>query len=964
MIHRKEQRIGRNIFFIIFLGFLVLPGILSAQEAALKPDEKALPPLTEKIPTDPLVTTGVLENGLSYYIRHNTHPEKRAELRLAVNAGSMQEEDDQRGLAHFIEHMAFNGTAHFAEQEIIDFMESIGMRFGPSVNAYTGFDETVYMLQIPTDSEKTIRTAFQILEDWAHNISFEAEEIEKERGVIIEEWRLGQGAESRLQEKQFPVLFKGSRYALRLPIGGKDIIESFPHERLKDFYRDWYRPDLMAVVAVGDFDKDSIEELIKSHFSGLENPSDPKPRVLYPVPDHEGTLYSAIADPEVTRTSVSIYHKLPLEERFTYGDYRREIVEMLFTGMLSQRYAELSLKPDPPFLGAAAMMGALIRSKAMFMMAAGVEEGKILEGLEALCREVERVSRFGFTEAELERQRVDMLRSMESVFEDRNKQNSRLFAEEYLRNFLEGEPIPGIALEYRMQQQFLPGILLEEINRLAGEWTTQDNRVVLITAPEKEGLDLPDEEKVAAVLEGRGGEDLTAYTEESLEQPLLADLPEAGEIVESRTMADLGITEWTLSNGAKVVLKPTDFKKDEVVFRAFSPGGTSLASDEDFIPASTAAQIIVSGGLGEFSALDLRKKLAGKAAFASAYISELEEGLRGSGSPKDLETLFQLIYLTFTAPRADETIFQVTKTRMKAMIENRAQSPELVYMEALQKIMGGNHPRRQPMTVETLAYFDLQKSLAFYRDRFADAGDFTFLFVGAIDPEVLKPLAMRYLASLPSLNREETWRDVGAEYPRGVIKKVVRKGLEPKSLVSIAFTGPFAYNAENRFAIRAVCEILQTRLRKILREDLSGTYGAGVRPSYRKYPDQEYSIAISFGTDPERVEELTQTVFAEIEKLKAEGPEADELKDVKEAELRDFETNIKNNGWLAVQLALVLSQGEDLRDLTQFAEVVNQTDPDAVREAAKIFFDTDNYVQVTLLPEEKDGKQRSDSPIL
>ena len=716
------------------------------------------------------------------------------------------------------------------------------------------------------------------MEDWAHGISFEAEEIEKERGVIVEEWRLGQGAETRMQEKQFPVLFRESRYAQRLPIGKKEIIESFPHEALKRFYKEWYRPELMAVVAVGDFDVAAVEGFIRSYFSGLENPENSRVREISLVPDHEETLYSLTTDPEVTQTSVSIFHKLPLQPRETYGDYRREIVEMIFSGMLSQRYAELSLKPNPPFLGAGAMKGAMIRSKEMFMMAAGVEEGKILEGLDALYRESERVSRFGFTESELERQRVDLLRAMESAFEDRDKHNSNLYAEEYIRNFLTGEPIPGIELEYLIQKQLLPGITLEEINRLADEWTTETNRVVLISAPEKEGLVLPDEAKVAAVLGGEEEEDLTAYTEESLDEPLLPGMPDEGEILDTTEQTELGITEWTLSNGAKVVLKPTDFKKDEIVFRAFSPGGTSLASDEEYIPASTAAQIIVSGGLGDFSALDLRKKLAGKAAFASAFISELEEGLRGSASPKDLETLFQLIYLTFTAPRADESIFEITKTRMKSMIENRAKSPELVYMEAFQKILGGNHPRRQPMTLKTLDYFDLQKSLAFYKDRFADAGDFTFVFVGAIDLEAMRSLVERYLASLPHLDRKEMWRDIGAKYPQGVIKRSVRKGLEPKSLVSIAFTGPFEYTAAERFEIRAVCEILQTRLRKILREDLSGTYGAGVRPQYSKFPYQEYSIVISFGTNPDRVEELIKVVFAEIEKLKAEGPEADELK--------------------------------------------------------------------------------------
>jgi len=909
--------------------------------------------LDQKPPVDPNITVGKLANGLRYYIRENTKPENRAELRLVVNAGSILEDEDQQGLAHFVEHMAFNGSRNFAKQELVEFMESIGMRFGPDLNAYTSFDETVYMLTIPTDKPEIMDTAFRILEDWAHGLAFEDEEIDKERGVIIEEWRLGQGAMARLRDKQFPVLLKGSRYAERLPIGKKEIIDSFEYDVLKRFYREWYRPDLMAVIAVGDFDRARVEAKITEHFQGIKNPEDARARPVFDVPDHQETLFTIATDKEVPYTSVAVYHKLPARDQSTVGSYRQGIVERLYHGMLNRRLSELNQKPAPPFIYAFSGRGALVRTKDSYTLTASTKEDGIEQGLKAVFIEAERVARYGFTATELARQKQDLLRSVERAFTEQGKQNSGMLAAEFIRSFLQGEPIPGIAFEFALHQRFMPEITLEEINRLGGEWITERNRVVLVSAPEKEGLTIPSEENLRSVLESVGNADIKPYEDAVSNEPLMPTLPEPADIVSTSQIKDLNITEWGLTNGVRVVLMPTEHKKDEILFRAISPGGTSLAADEGHIPAQTATQVIGSSGLGSFNPIDLRKKLTGTVAVARPFIGQHEEGLAGSASPQDLETLFQLIHLTFTAPRADAALFQSLTSRMKAQLANRMAMPEAVFFDTFGRIMTQDHMRARPMTVESVDLMDLDRSLAFYRDRFADAGDFTFIFVGNIDLAVFEPLVKRYLAPLPSTGREETWRDLGVRPPKGVVTRTVHKGMEPKSMTAIAFTGPFQYDIDHRNAIRALCTVMETRLRNTLREDRGGTYGVGIRPGYDRIPEESYSIMINFGADPDRMEELSRVVFEEIEKIKAEGPTEDEVRNAKEAEIRSFETSVESNGWWLSQLVFRYRSGEDPGGLLTFKESLEKLGREVIREAARTYFNTDNYVQVTLLPEEK-----------
>ena len=911
-------------------------------------------PLVDPIPVEREITIGQLPNGLRYYVRANKKPEKRAELRLVVKAGSVLEEDDQQGLAHFVEHMAFNGTAHFPKNEIVKFIESLGMRFGADLNAYTSFDETVYMLQVPTDKPDVMDKALLVLEDWAHNVSFETTEIDKERGVVMEEWRLRRGAGARTTDKLFPILLKGSRYADRLPIGKPEIIQNFKPDTLKKFYKDWYRPELMAVVAVGDFDKAAVENLIKAHFGSIPATPSPTPRPTHDVPDHEGSVYAITTDQELTTTSVSIENIVPARKQGTVGSYREDIVDSLFSDMLSARFSEIAQKPDAPFLRAGAGKGPFITpTKDEAELNARVKEDGIEKGLDALLTEVERVRRFGFTATELDRQRQNRLRSYERlVIEDQNRQsNSR--ADEYIRNFLTDEPLPGAELEQAFHQRFLPEITLDEINALAKQWFTEKNRFVVITAPEKAGLVIPDESKLSAVIKAASNKDLQAYVDSVNSAALLDPLPSGGTIVKTTPKDAVGITEWELSNGVKVVLKPTTFREDEIVFRAASPGGTSLSSDADYIPASTAAQVLGAGGLGKFSAIDLRKAMTGKVANVSAYIGETEEGLNGNASRKDLETMFQLIYLRFTQPRPDADAFKVQSTQTKTALANQTAVPEFAFAEALTSILGQNHPRRQMTTPATVDQWNLEKSLAFYKDRFADASDFTFFFVGSFDLNTMKPLVERYLASLPSLRRKETWKDVGARPPVGVIEKTVAKGIEPKSQTAIVFTGPFEYDPEHRTVMRAMSHILQTRLLDSIREELGGTYTISVNGNGQKIPRQEYQVAIQFGGDPQRVDVLVKRVFEEIEKLKTNGPTQMEINDEKEALLREFETSSKQNGFLLNQIAGKYQAGEDVAGIWDVPELYKKLDSASVQQAAKTYLNTSNYVRVTLVPEKK-----------
>ncbi len=925
------------------------PSPARAQDPQL-PNPALSVPLDQPVPVDPRIRIGYLPNGLRYYIRVNGRPFRRAELRLAVNVGSVVEDDDQLGLAHFVEHMAFNGSRNFPKQDLVKFMESIGMRLGPGVNANTGFDETVYMLHVPTDNPEAMRKAFLFLGDVAHDLSFEPDAIQKERGVIIEEWRQGRGADARMRDQQTPILLKNSRYAMRQPIGSKDSIESFAPDALKRFYGDWYRPDLMAVIAVGDFNPAEVEKLIKDRFGAIPAPDKPRPRPEFQVPDHKDTLFAVATDPEATATTVGIYNMLPLREQTSVGAYRQMQVERLYTNMMDARLSELTFKSDPPFLKAGIDRGLFTRTKEAATLMALVGDGGIERGIEALVTESARAARFGFTAAELDRQKRETLRLYESAFAEGDKEESADLAAEFIRNFTQKEPVPGITFEYGLVRRFVPATTLDEVNKVAKEWAG-GSRVVLVNAPQRTGLTTPTEARLAAVIKGAAERDIRPYVDAASNRPLLDRPPQPGSIAQTTTRPEYGLTEWVLSNGVRVVLKPTQFKQDEVVFRATSPGGTSLASDADYVAAMTAGQVVSAGGLGPLDAVQLRDALAGKAESVTAFIGESEEGVAGGASPKDLESMFQLIYLSFTQPRADATTFKVLTDQMRTMLASRQASPDWVFGQTLRTTLAQNHLRARPMTPELVKEMDLQKSFAFYKDRFADASDFTFVFAGSFDLASIKPLVERYLGSLPTLGRKETWKDLGITPPRGVVEKVVRKGIEPKSQVDIVFTGSMTYDVPSRVTLDALAVVLETRLRETLREALGGTYGVQVEAHASKIPEARYGVTIDFGCDPGRTEELVKALFREIDALKSNGPTSKDVDDARLALVRDHESDMAVNSRLVGALADAYENSEDVSVFFGLPAQYASLTASSIQAAARRYLDTGNYVRVTLLPE-------------
>ena len=927
---------------------------LTLTRAHAQATAKPIPPnpdtLSSALPLDTAITRGRLANGITYYIRTNHKPEKRAELRLVVNAGSILEDNDQQGLAHFVEHMAFNGTKNFPKQEIVDFLESVGVRFGADLNAYTSFDETVYMLQVPTDTPSIVNKAFDILEDWAHLVSFDDREIDKERGVIIEEWRLGRGADARIRDKQFPIVFRNSRYAERLPIGKKKILETFKHNTLRRFYKDWYRPDLMAVVAVGDFDKKQIEALIKKHFSAIPGRTSERKRTVYPVPGNRETLFAIATDPEESTTEVSLNFKHDVEPDTLERDYRRGIVERLYNEMLTNRLAELSHQVDPPFMYAYSYDGRLVRTKEFYSLTAVVKDGGVQKGLDALLTEAERVRKYGFTPTELERQKKDDLRTMQAAYEERDKTESASFAAEYIRNFLVHEPSPGIAREYEMYKDFLPGITLDEVNHVADRWITEQNRVFMLSAPGKSTSSLPTQAELAGLIDSVSKAPVTPYIDKISSEPLVPRIPQGGTIVDRKEWKELGATELTLSNGARVILKPTDFKNDEVLFSSYGWGGSSLVPDGDYIPAITATSVVQEGGLGSFDRIALEKKLAGKLANVAPSISELAEGVSGSASPRDLTTMFQLIYLYFTAPREDSTAFLSYRERMRAALENRNARPEAAFEDSILVTMAQRNPRRRPFTVRTLDEMNLDKSFAFYRDRFADASDFTFIFVGSFKESEIEPLILTYLATLPSLKRHDTWRDTGIRPPDGVVTRSVMRGIEPKAQVRIIFSGPFTWTRENRHAITALASVLRIKLREALREEKGGTYGVSVSGSPIHYPREEYRFSIAFGCAPERVDELVRTTFEQIDSLRAFGVGESYITKVKETEWREREVSLKQNGFWLSALEFCLSNEIDPGQILTYNELIAALNSDVIRDAARNYLNPKQYAKFTLLP--------------
>lgn len=911
--------------------------------------------LSEKIPIDNKVKVGKLANGLTYYIRQNSKPEKKVELRLVVNAGSILEDNDQQGLAHFTEHMAFNGTKNFKKNELVNFLQSIGVDFGADLNAYTSFDETVYILPIPLSDPNNFTKGLQILQDWAGGISFEGKQIDDERGIILEESRLGKGAEDRMFRKIYPKQYEGSRYAQRLPIGKDSLLKTFKHSAIKRFYADWYRPNLMAVMVVGDIDVAATEKLINQYFSGLKNPANPRPRIAATVPARTKNDALVVTDKEATNFQIELnYSTVKTKPELTIEDYRRNsIIKSLFTSMLNQRMNELAQSGNPPFTFAGGNFGSYARGYEAFNGFAIPGPKGPDTALLAVLTEIERIKKFGFTQSELDRAKKQQLASIERSYNNRDKTESSVLVDEFIRNFLEQEPIPGIEREFEYKNSLMPGIQLAEVNTLANELKKNDKVFVAVQGPEKSNFNLPSASQLIAVASNASSIPVKAYEEKAIATVLLKNIPKAGTLVKESKNEALDITELTYSNGTRVIIKNTNFKQDEIILTGFKKGGTNAYGVADKFSANYATAAIQQMGIGDFNPVDLRKFLSGKTVNTNVGLNALSARVSGNSSIKDMETMFQLMYLNFTQIRKDEALFNSWREKTKSQIQFMMADPTSAFIDSVIKVMYAGNPLA-PSVFPVASDFDqinLDRAIEIYKEQINDANDFTFILVGNIDLNSVKPLLANYIGGLPSKGKKGEIVDNGVRTITGQKDLKFYKGKEPKSFIFSIYSGLTPYSESKAMHTEMLAEILNIKIIEELREKIGGIYGGGINGSLSKFPYEGYSMALQLPCGPENVEKLNAAATAEIEKIKQNGPEQKDLDKVKKSLLEKYAINIKDNRFWSGALQGIYFSANDPNRLLNYTNIVTEVSIEDIKKIANIVFDNNNRFNGVLFPE-------------
>lgn len=911
--------------------------------------------LSDKLPLDPKVSTGKLENGLTYYIRQNKKPEQKVELRLVINAGSILEEDDQQGLAHMAEHMAFNGTTHFKKNEIVSFLQDIGVGFGNDLNAYTSFDETVYILPIPTDKPGNLEKGFQVLEDWAHNVTYLTEDIEGERAIILEESRLGKGANDRMFKKIYPKLFEGSKYAKRLPIGVDSIIKNFPPDAIRRFYKDWYRPNLMAVIVVGDIEPARAEEMIRKHFAGLKNPDNERPRVMSPVFPYAKSEVVIATDKEATGYSVAINYPYKVKgPSTTLNDYRSDLVARIYTSLLNQRLQELTQNANPPFLGASADFDSYARGYDGFSVGVNVGTGDINKGLIAMMDEVERAKRFGFTKNELERAAKNILSFYERLFNNRDKTESTAFTEEYIQHFLQQEASPGIENEFQYVKQLLPTITLDEVNAVSKRFDADKNRLVYVMGPEpKAGVSLPAGDDLLATIDSREKATLKPYEEKAIAATLLSREPKPGRVLSRKTNAALGTTELKLSNGVTVILKPTDFKNDQIVMNAGRYGGKSNYGIKDKYNAEYAIPVVTGMGAGTFAPTELRKMLAGKSVSVTPVFGQTSDGFSGSSTVKDMETFFQLLHLYVTEPRKDTALFRSYIQRNKSQYANLSANPQAAFIDTMYKVLFNNNPLAQ-VAVPNSTYFDkvdIDRALSIYKERFGDMSGMQFVFTGSFQEKQLIPLLEKYVASLPVTAKKFTFIDNKVRPLTGKKQLTINKGKEQKSLILGFFNGEIPYSQDLELKAQVLSEVLNIRIIEELREKVQGIYGGGTFAGVEKEPYGNYSFVLQLPCGPEKVDTLLKAVRKEFDAVIAKGIDNSYLEKVKKQLSEQHKVTLKENAaWASVLLDAAVKK-QDPAYFTDFEAKLNKLTIKEVQQAAQLMLGGKNQFMAVLMPE-------------
>lgn len=953
------RQIGQETILIfinmkhLFHSLLAVAFVLCAGFQQAVAQQMQFPPL----PVDKNVRIGQLDNGLTYYIRHNKLPENRAEFYIAQKVGSILEEPQQRGLAHFLEHMAFNGTKNFPGDDkglgVIPWCETVGIKFGTNLNAYTSIDETVYNISnAPIDRTGVLDSCLLILHDWSNYILLKDDEIDKERGVIREEWRSRNSGILRVYTDLLPTIYPGDKYADCMPIGSIDVINNFPYKDIRDYYHKWYRPDLQGIVIVGDIDVDAVEAKLKAVFADVQKPVNPAERTYYPVADNKEPIVAIGTDKEVDDPSIEIYFKqdaTPDSEKNNVGYLASQYMTSMISSMLDARLSELVQSANPPFTRASSDYSDFFvaKTKEAFALSASSKADGIETALKTLLQETERARRFGFTESEYARARANYLQSLESAYNEREKTKHGSYVREYVQNFLNGEPIPGIEAEYAMMNQLAPNIPLQAMNMVMQQLVPDSNQVVIIAGPAKEGLKYPTKEEVINLLKGMKDLDLQAYVDKVSDEPLMKEAPKGGKIISEKEGGIYGSTKLVLSNGVTVYVKKTDFKADEIRMKGTSLGGKSIFPDKDALNFAVMDNVIAVGGLGNFSQVDLTKVLAGKKVSVNAGLGATTENVFGTCSPKDFETMMQLTYLTFTAPRKDAEAFESFKNRMKAQLESAQANPLSSINDSLQKAMYNNHPRVVMMKPEMVDQIDYDRILEMYNDRFKDASDFTFYFVGNIDLETAKPLIAEYLGALPAINRKETFKDTKMSIRKGVYKNEYAKEQQtPTATIVFLYSGKAPYTLKNDILLSFATQVLDMVYTEEVREKEGGTYGVNCFGDLQKYPKEQLLLQIVFQTDPAKKDKLAGIVVDELKKLAAEGPSDVHLRKVKEYMLKKYADNQKENGYWMNNLNDYFYYGMDMTE--GYTDIVNSITAKDIQKFVSDLLKQGNEIEVTM----------------
>lgn len=910
--------------------------------------------MNSALPTDPNLLKGTLPNGLTYYVRSNQKPEKKVELRLVVKAGSILEDDDQQGLAHFMEHMNFNGTKNFQKNDLVSYLQSIGVEFGADLNANTGFDRTVYILPIPTDKDGNLEKGFQIIEDWAHNALLTDKDIDEERGVVLEESRLGKGANDRMLKKYFPTYAAGTKYAQRLPIGKDDILKNFKYETIRRFYKDWYRPDLEAVIVVGDIDTATAMNMIRKHFAGMQNPANEKKRDYLTATPRTKPEAMVVTDKEATFSLLQIMfpHSKKATET-TLADYRNSLTRQLAIQILNRRLSDLANSPNPPFPFAQADFDDLIHGYESFAAVTSFGPEGPQKAMDALTGELLRAKKFGFNQSELDLAKKDLMSGMEKAYNERKTTNSDNYVEEYIRNFTDNEATPGIENENRYFAEMIPSIQLQEVNKLPGDWMKSMNTFTLITAPEKPDVKLPANAALLAMTQKGFAQDVKAKTEEKVAGSLMTTKPQAGKVVSQVKEDGLDATTYTLSNGIKVTVKPTTFKSDEILLSGVKKGGYNNYGVADKQSAAFASDVVDAMGIGNFSPTDLEKVLAGKTVSLNTDIDDIDNKITGSSTIKDFESMMQLTYLYITQPRKDEALFTAFKDKTKQQLQFLSGNPRMAFIDTTMKTLYDGNPLakiRVPKPAD-LDKINLDRSLEIYKSEIGDADGYHFFIVGNVPEDQLVPMIETYIGSIPTDNKTASFKDNGVRPISGVHTLKFKKGNEKQSLIISQYYGNINYSEDLSLKAQALAEILNIKVIENLREKLGAIYGGGFNASVSREPYQRYSIGLQLPCGPENVDKLITAANEQINLLKQNGPDAADLSKVKTTWHEQHRTAVKENKYWQSNLENILFWDKDKNHVVDYDSWIDKLTPADIQQTAKLLFDGKNQFTSILYPE-------------